>query len=501
MSKGNAMKVLYVASECAPFIKTGGLADVIGAVPKNLTQLGIDTRVILPAYPALAKWCERGKIVWQQDDLFGGAAQLVLVKAKGIHLLLLDAPHLFDRPGNIYLNDQGQDWPDNHLRYGALCQVATYVAAYGLPRDVNEPLNDWQPDLVHCHDWQAGLVPAMLKQMDEPTPPCILTIHNIAFQGLFDASVIQTLGLSKAMFTPEGFEYWGKVSFLKSAIAYSDKITTVSPTYARELMQPEFGMGLEGMMQSRAADLSGILNGIDTDIWDPINDRNLKASYYPRTLKRKTKNRAEVEARFGLDKDENPTAPLFCVISRLTTQKGLDLLVEALPNLVAQGARLALLGSGDKDLESAFIAAAHQFKGRVGTIIGYDEELSHILQGGADAILVPSRFEPCGLTQLYGLRYGTIPVVARTGGLADTIIDANEAAIADDCATGFQFAPITTISLNHAIDRACLLFKQPEVWQAMMRRAMNHDVSWDKSAKDYSDLYQSLMPQNAETKI
>ncbi|PCI88181.1 MAG: glycogen synthase GlgA [Hyphomicrobiales bacterium] len=487
------MKVLYVASECAPFVKTGGLADVIGAVPKNLSQFGVDTRVIMPAYPALAGLLARGKIVWQQDDLFGGPANLVAVKSKGIALLLLNAPHLYDRPGNIYLNEQGQDWPDNHLRFGALCQVAAYVASYGLPRELKNPLNDWQPDLVHCHDWQSGLVPAYLKMADTKTPPCILTIHNIAFQGLFDAKVIKTLGLSQSMFVPDGFEYWGKVSFLKAAIAYCHKITTVSPTYAHELMLPEFGMGLEGMMQSRASDLSGILNGIDTDVWDPIHDRALNASYYPRTLKRKAKNRAQVEARFDLDPIKNPDAPLFCVISRLTTQKGLDLLVEALPNLVARGARLALLGSGDKDIEAAFIAAARQFKGRVGTIIGYDEELSHILQGGADAILVPSRFEPCGLTQLYGLRYGTIPVVARTGGLADTIIDANPAALADNCATGFQFAPITAISLGHAIDRACQTFKQPQVWEAMMRRAMNHDVSWDKSAKAYHDLYASLL--------
>lgn len=487
------MKVLYVASECAPFVKTGGLADVIGAVPKDLTQFGVDTRVIMPAYPALEKLLNRGKIVWKSDDLHGGAASLVAVKSKGIQLLLLNAPHLYDRAGNIYLNEDGEDWHDNHLRFGALCQVAAYVATHGLPREVNEPLNDWQPDIVHCHDWQSGLVPAFLKQEEAKTPPCILTIHNIAFQGLFEASVIDELGLSMDMFTSEGFEYWGRVSFLKAAIAYSDKITTVSPTYARELMLPEFGMGLEGLMQSRNNDLSGILNGIDVDVWDPINDRALAATYYTRTLKRKAKNRAQVEKRFGLDAIENPNAPLFCVISRLTTQKGLDLLVEVLPNLVARGARLALLGSGDKDLEAAFIGAAHQYRGRVGTIIGYDEKLSHILQGGADAILVPSRFEPCGLTQLYGLRYGTVPVVARTGGLADTIIDANEAAIAADCATGFQFAPITATGLDHAIDRACQMFRQPLAWKAMMRRGMNHDVSWDKSAKDYFDLYQGLV--------
>lgn len=485
------MKVLYVASECAPFIKTGGLADVIGAVPKNLTSLGVDTKVILPAYPALAKLTARGKLVLEIADLHGGAARLVAVKSKGIHLLLLDAPHLFDRAGNIYLDADGQDWDDNHLRFGALCQVAAQVALGGLQGD-----KMWKPDLVHCHDWQSGLVPAYLKIAKDAgevnVPPCILTIHNIAFQGLFDASVIETLELSPDMFSSDGFEYWGKVSFLKAAITYSDKITTVSPTYARELMLPEFGMGLDGLMRSRHADLSGILNGIDTDVWDPIHDKALKATYYVRTLKRKAKNRALIEARFNLDVEADPKAPLFCVISRLTTQKGLDMLVAALPKLVGRGARLALLGSGDKDLEAAFIGAAHQYTGRVGTIIGYDEKLSHMLQGGADAILVPSRFEPCGLTQLYGLRYGTLPVVAHTGGLADTVIDANEAALADNCATGFQFTPITTAELENVIDRACDVFAQPDVWNAMVRRAMNHNVGWDKSAKAYHALYMSL---------
>lgn len=482
------MNILYVASECAPFIKTGGLADVIGAVPKDLKQFGADTKVLLPAYPALAKLAAKGKIVASYDDLFGGAANIVAVKSKGINLLLLVAPHLFDREGNIYLNQDGDDWDDNHLRFGALCRVAADVAMGSL----DEGSLEWQPDLIHCHDWQSGLVPAYLEQIDGPTPPCVLTIHNIAFQGLFDQSTVDILGLSRSMFTSDGFEYWGKLSFLKAAISYADKITTVSPTYARELMLPEFGMGLEGLMQSRASDLSGIINGIDTDVWDPINDRALAATYYARTLKRKAKNRAQLEKRFGLDEVKNPDAPLFCVISRLTTQKGLDLLVENMPNLIGRGARLALLGTGDKDLEAAFIGAAHQYKGNVGTIIGYDEKLSHMMQGGADAILVPSRFEPCGLTQLYGLRYGTIPVVARTGGLADTVIDANEAALADNCATGFQFAPVTAIALDHAIDRACNLFKNKPEWEAMMRRAMNHDVSWDKSAKAYHKLYESL---------
>lgn len=477
------MKILFVASECAPFVKTGGLADVIGAVPKALTPLGLEARVILPAYPAMQALAAKGKEVWASDDLQGGAARLLACQAEGLDLLLLDAPHLFDRPGNIYLGADGQDWPDNAQRFGALSFVAAEVAAGGIA--------GWRPDVVHAHDWQAGLVSAYLRQKDGPMPPTVLTIHNIAFQGLFDPSLMTSLGLSSAHYTPEGMEYFGRIGFLKAGLAFADKITTVSPTYARELMQPEFGMGLEGLLRARNADLTGILNGIDLDVWDPETDGALVAPYSARSLKKKAMNRAEVLKRFDLDAEGS--GPLFCVISRLTTQKGLDLLLESLPMLVARGAKLAVLGSGEKDLEAGFMAAARGHPGSIGVIIGYDEPLSHLMQGGSDAILIPSRFEPCGLTQLYGLRYGTLPVVARTGGLADTVIDANEAARSAKCATGVQFAPVTAPALEQAILRTCDLFDQPAEWAAMMRRAMRHPVGWDVSALAYKDIYTSLL--------
>ena len=478
------MKLLFVASECAPFVKTGGLADVIGAVPKALDALGADVRILIPAYPALSEQVSAATVVLSFADLFGGPARLLSVSAEGLNLLLLDAPHLFDRPGNIYLNASGEDWQDNHLRFGALSLVGARIA--------QGALGDWSPDVVNAHDWQAGLVSAFLQQNAQPAPPVVLTIHNIAFQGLFDASAMSELGLKDYLFTPDGVEYFGKLSFLKGGIALADKITTVSPTYARELIAPEFGMGLEGLLSARQSDLIGILNGIDLDVWNPETDPDLNATYTVRSLKQKAKNRAEVEARFALA--SNPDAPLFCVISRLTTQKGLDLLLDCLPGLVGQGARLALLGSGDTGFERAFIQAARDYAGSVGAIIGYDEALSHLMQGGSDAILIPSRFEPCGLTQLYGLRYGTLPVVARTGGLADTVIDANLAALSADCATGVQFSPINALSLGQAISRTCALFENQKVWTAMMRRAMRHPVGWDRSAEAYMALYQSLMP-------
>ncbi len=486
------MKVLFVASECVPFVKTGGLADVVGALPGALAAQGVEVRVLLPAYPAVkaalpkkAKTVVLGKLLGGKQP--GGGARLLAAKAKGFDVLALDAPSLFDRPGNPYLGPDGKDWPDNHLRYGALCRAAARIAVEGV--------GGWRPDLVHTHDWQGGLVPAYLKlgaaKERAAAPPTLITIHNIAFQGLFPAATMAELGLPESGFRHSGFEFFGKVGFLKAGLAYADRITTVSPTYARELTSSEFGMGLEGLIAHRRADLSGILNGIDLEVWNPETDRNIAAPYAAGRPAAKAKNRKALAERFRLD--DNGEAPLFCVISRLTRQKGLDLLLEALPRLLSRGAGLALLGSGDADLEAAFAAAARDNPGRVGVVIGYDEPLSHLMQAGSDAILVPSRFEPCGLTQLYGLRYGTLPVVARTGGLADTVIDANEAALQAGVATGFQFAPVATAPLADAIDRACDAFADRKLWSGMVRRAMKHPVGWETSAEAYAKIYGELL--------
>lgn len=480
------MNVLFVASECAPFIKTGGLADVIGAVPKALAAAGTDVKVLIPAYPALQGLADGGRTVKRLGDLFGGVAEVKAVNAEGLDVLLLVAPHLYDRDGNIYLGPDGKDWSDNHLRFAALGYAGAALAIDGA--------DGWTPDIVNAHDWQAGLLPAYLSQFGRSSPPVVMTIHNIAFQGLFDASELANLKLKREMFTPDGVEYHGKIGFLKAGLALSDRITTVSPSYARELLTPEFGMGLDGLLRERRSDLGGILNGIDLETWDPESDPHLVENYSARSLRRKKANKREVEARFGLLPRDGP---LFCVVSRLTSQKGLDMLLECLPGLVAEGASLALLGSGDSALERQFAEAASRHPDQVGVTIGYDEPLSHLLQGGSDAILVPSRFEPCGLTQLYGLRYGTLPVVARTGGLADTIIDANEAALAAGCATGFQFAPINATMLERAIARACAIYRQPRTWSAMMRRAMRHPAGWEASAAAYEAAYRGLVADRA----
>lgn len=457
---------------------------MVGAVPKALAKVGVEVKIALPAYPALRPQIDQGRVVKDYDELFGGPARLISTQAEGVDLLLLDAPHLFDRPGNIYLDENGKDWSDNHLRFGALCRIAAQIAVDGV--------EGWQPSIVHAHDWQAGMVPLLIKLANrDNSPKCVVTIHNIAFQGLFHWSTREIFDIPDHLFTHEGAEYYGKLGFLKSGLAFADKITTVSPTYARELLTQEFGMGLEGLLQSRQSDLVGILNGIDTDVWNPHADPALPAPYSARNRVSKRKSRDALEARFGLTPD--PASPLFCVISRLTEQKGLDLLLEAVPHLVECGGRLALLGSGSPDLEQQFLRSANEFAGRVGVEIGYDEQLSHLMQAGSDAILIPSRFEPCGLTQLYGLRYGTLPVVAETGGLADTVVDASVENLKTKTATGIQMKPGSLEALKTAIERTCALYARPKVWKSMVGTAMRVPVGWEQSTPRYLELYQSLM--------
>lgn len=476
------LKLLSVASECAPFVKTGGLADVVGALGPVLQEHGVESRVLLPLYRKIAYLAKGATEVLKVGSQFGGPVRVLSTRAKGIDLLLVDAPHLYDRPGQIYLDETGEDWADNHLRFGLLSWIGAQISKDGI--------NGWSPDIVHAHDWQAGLIPVYGKQIGSAVP-CILTIHNIAFQGNFAPSTMGALGLDPAGFTQEGFEYFGQLSFLKGGLTAADQITTVSPTYARELMTPEFGMGLEGVLAARQADLTGILNGIDMVAWDPETDPVLPQSYNARTLAKKLVNKQAVLKRFGLSAGNN--APLFSVISRLSEQKGLDMALEALPTAVEKGAQFVMIGSGAPELEKGFRDVADQYPGRVGIEIGFNEELAHLVQAGADATLVPSRFEPCGLTQLCAMRYGTLPIVSVTGGLADTVIDANEAALAAGCATGFQFAPTTAAKLGDALERAMAVYAQKKTWQKIQRNAMKHPVGWDVSALRMADIYRSMV--------
>ena len=466
-------RVLSVASECAPLVKTGGLADVAGALPGALAPLGVEMRTLLPGYPAVMSALKAPQVVGS-FDCFGGSARLLSGTAAELDLFVVDAPHLFDRGAGIYLNEDGKDWPDNCERFAALCRVATDIATGAL--------GNWTPDLVHCHDWQAGLVPYYLKRGDVQVPS-VLTIHNIAFQGLVPMGQAEALGIAAADLTRDGVEYWGQISALKAGLMNADHLTTVSPTYAHELMTPEFGMGLDGVLRMRRADLSGILNGIDLDVWSPGVDSHIKRYKTPRG---KAANKTALQEEFGLPEADGP---LCVVVSRLTDQKGLDLLRDALPALLDRGGQLALLGSGDPGLEAAFASYDHP---NVAARIGYDEALSHRMMAGGDAILVPSRFEPCGLTQLYGLQYGTLPVVALTGGLADTVIPATPATLAKEVATGLQFHPVTAEALTSALTQLCDLFQQPKIWSKMQRNAMAHPVGWAPSAAAYAALYADL---------
>lgn len=475
------LKLLSVASECAPFVKTGGLADVVGALGPVLGGHDVECRVLLPLYRQIAHLAEGAKEVLNAGSQFGGPVRVLAKQASGIDLLLIDAPHLYDRPGQIYLNENGVDWSDNHLRFGLLGWLGAEIGRKGVA--------GWTPDVIHAHDWQAGLTPVYAQQSGS-TVPCVLTIHNIAFQGNFPATTMGALGLDPAGFTQDGFEYFGQVSFLKGGLMLADQITTVSPSYARELMTPEFGMGLEGVLAARKADLSGILNGIDMVAWDPATDTALAQNYTSRTLAKKTANKLAVLERFGLGSDTS--APLFSVISRLSEQKGLDLVLQILPAILDKGARFVLLGSGAPELEHGFKELAQRYPDSVGVEIGFNENLAHLVQAGADATLVPSRFEPCGLTQLCAMRYGTLPIVSITGGLADTVIDANEAALAAGCATGIQFAPTTASKLGDALDRAMALFADTKTWQRIQRNAMKHPVGWDVSAQRMADIYRGL---------
>ena len=478
------MRVLAVASEIFPLVKTGGLADVTGALPLALKRIGIDMRTVIPGYPAVMKAC-RGKPIVRFKDLFGGKAALIACERAGLSLYVLDAPHLYDREGGPYGDASGRDWPDNWRRFAGLSRVAAEICA-GV-------IGDWQPDLLHCHDWQAAMAPAYLEAMaiSEGVAglPSVMTIHNLAFQGQFPASIFAQLGLPASTFAVDGVEYYGGVGFLKAGLQAASAITTVSPTYANEIRTPEFGMGLDGLMNERAADLTGIVNGIDTETWDPEADRHLAATYSSRSLTGRAKNRTALAERFGLEVDEDL---LLTVISRLTWQKGMDVLAAAIDALMGQGVKLALLGSGDEAIEGELLAAAARHRGRMGLVIGYDEAVAHLAVGGADAILVPSRFEPCGLTQLQGLRYGCLPIVARTGGLADTVIDANHAALNAGVATGFQFDHVDVTGLVDAVRRATGLHRTRPAWQKMQRAAMKTDVSWQHSAAEYAELYSSL---------
>jgi starch synthase len=485
------LKVLHVAAEVFPLVKTGGLADVVAALPVAQTEQGADVRLLLPGYPAVLDAVQGARSIIDIGSVFGALrVRLLLARmpATQLPVYVIDAPYLYRRDGGPYQDSQGEEWPDNLQRFALLGWVAAHLAA-----DDADP--QWAPNIVHAHDWHAALACAYMAEHGATAAPSVFTVHNLAFQGLFPMHDWPMLGLASRLMSPTGLEYHGQLSFMKAGLQFAHRITTVSPSYAREIATHEFGCGLEGVIRGRGNDVSGILNGIDDSVWNPAADSAIAQRYDAQQLQGKQECRRALQAELGLMADNN--ALLITVVSRLTAQKGMDLLLAALPELVNMGVQLALQGTGDAALEAAFEMAQRAHPGRVHVHLGYDEARAHRLIAGADLIAVPSRFEPCGLTQMYGLRYGTLPLVRRVGGLADTVVDAGPAALPQDGATGFVFDAATPQALLRAVQRASALKQQGQSWQRMMGSAMAQLLSWRAPAAQYLKLYaDSVLPSN-----
>jgi starch synthase len=480
------MRILFVTSEIHPLIKTGGLADVSGSLPLALRKFGIDVRVLVPGYPPVLEKLRHPRMLAELPAPSGsvGPAHLLSSAMPGcdLPLLVLDCPALYDRPGGPYLAPDDRDWIDNVLRFGFLSQIGAMLAGPDTPLD-------WHPEIVHCNDWQSALIPALLHYSHVPHAKSVLSIHNLAFQGNFDARWISKLGLPPASYSRDGVEFYGYFSFMKAGLFYADKITTVSRTYAEEIQTPEFGCGMEGLLKTRRADLIGIVNGIDDD-WNPAKDHHLQQNYSWRAPDGKAADKKALQQELGLEVDAG--VPLLGLVSRLTHQKGIDLVLDCADELLQDGVQLAVLGEGDAQLEQRLVKLAHSHRGRVSVVTGYDEVLAHRITAGSDLFLMPSRFEPCGLNQMYAMAYGTPPVVRRTGGLADTVTDSNDETLQDGNATGFVFEQADAEELLHAVRRALTLYRTSAAWKTIQLNGMQRNFSWRRAAKQYLAVYRSL---------
>lgn len=483
------MRVLFATSEVFPLIKTGGLADVSGSLPTALQNLGVDIRILVPGYPAVLKQLVNLQPVASLSNLpviEHAELMMGMISETKVNVLVIKAPGIYERDGGPYVDANGQEWLDNPVRFGILSKVAAIISG------PNSPIPDWQPDIVHCNDWQTGLTPAYMKLVEHTQAKSIISLHNMAFQGCYAPGWLSTLALPHTNFAVEGFEYHGQLSFLKAGIFYADAITTVSPSYAKEIQTAEFGFGLEGLLSKRGNELKGILNGIETDEWNPEFDLHLIKTYSANKLAGKKLVKSALQERLGLQIDAS--APLLGVVSRLTHQKGLDMLVPIMQELVDSNCQLALLGSGESTLENAFRQLANNNPNKVSVTIGYNEPLSHQIMAGCDMFIMPSRFEPCGLNQLYGLAYGTPPIVNATGGLADSVIDTNIVTFKNKTANGFIMSEASPTSLLSCIKQALNVFNNDEsAWRQIQKNGMLQNLSWDKSALEYLTEYKKLM--------
>ena len=477
------MRVLYIASEVFPFAKTGGLADVASSLPIALRERGVDVRLLIPGYrQALDRAQPLEEIVRLGDPLGCGEVRLLGTRLPQVDLPVwfVDCPSLYDRAGGLYQSEDGDDWPDNALRFALLNHVAAGIA--------NEAGRSWRPDVIHANDWHAGLVSLLLAGRSQPRPATVLTIHNLAYQGLFSPNDMGRLDLPPHAYG--AMEFYGRISFLKAGIQSSDAITTVSPTYATEILTPEYGCGLDGLLRERSSALTGILNGIDYGIWDPGTDPYLPCNYTARSVAAKADCKRAVQADLGLDTQSD--LPLMAFMSRLVHQKMPDVVLETLPRFLEEGLQFVLVAEGDHAYQNEFRALATRYPGRVAIEIGYRESLGHRVLAGADMLLHPSRFEPCGLVPMYAMRYGTVPVVRRSGGMADSVVDATPKAIRQGSATGFSFQEPAKDDLEASIKRAVSLYRQPISWRRVQAAGMRQDFSWKRSAAAYIELYRSL---------
>lgn len=487
-----SMRILFVTSEASPFAKTGGLADVSAALPAALQDLGMDVRVLLPAYPQALERAPSAREIMRLGDPLGCGQTRILetyVPNTGRPVWLVDCPSLYNRAGGLYQDGNGRDWPDNNLRFALLNHVAAGIA--------DEAGGSWMPDIIHANDWHAGLVPLLISARKRQRPASIFTIHNLAYQGVFASESFEQLGLPVEAFSD--MEFYARVSFLKAGIRSADAITTVSPTYAKEILTPESGCGLDGLLRDRASQLTGIMNGVDYDIWDPSIDPYLTRNYTARSPAAKAVNKHAIQVELGLDVAAD--SPLLAFMSRLVHQKTPDIVLEALPALIEDGMQFALVAEGENGYQESFRELAENYPGRVAVQIGYEEPLAHRLLAGADILLHPSRFEPCGLVPIYAMRYGTIPLVRRSGGMADSVTDATPETIQQGTASGFSFENPRVPDLIDNVRRAHVLYRQQIVWRKLQMSAMRQDFSWTRSAEIYANLYRSLVPMPAAKEV
>ncbi len=484
----STQRILFCSSEVYPLIKTGGLADVAGSLPHALKKMGHDVHIVMPAYQSVFKKLKLAPKICADTSILNYPVRLMQTTLPGtrVPVWLVDCPEFFNRPGNPYLDESGDPWPDNALRFMVFSRLICSIA-------LNQCGLNWQPDIVHCNDWQTGLVPALLEE-EKSRPATVFTIHNLAYQGVFDRNTFEQMQLTDYFWHYERLEYYNHFSFIKGGLVYADRINTVSPKYAQEIQTPEFGHGMQDLLLHRSNKLSGIINGIDIKTWNPGTDEHLAKKYNRNNIKDKINNKRALQTHYSLPVDDKVL--LLGLVSRLAEQKGIDILLSIIPEVINHPVQLVILGSGEKSYEQALKKTSLKFPKQVSVQIGYDESLAHLIEAGSDVFVMPSRFEPCGLNQMYSQRYGTLPIVTPVGGLHDTVTDINSETLEQNTATGFILENVTEASLLQTIDRALGYFSDNSTWTSIMKIAMKQDFSWEKSAGKYTQLYQQAILDN-----